>query len=70
MSTRSSGAQHDLIRRLMREAGTYDLATVTAMHANLGATERWQGKTVDEWLDTRSKDEASQIIRVLQQEVA
>lgn len=70
MADRSTSAQQDLIRRLMREAGCYDLRTVTAMHANLGATERWQGKSVDEWLDSRSKGEASEIIRALQQEVA
>lgn len=40
----------------------YDRKTVTLMHRNLGAPDRFQGRAVDEWLDSLTFDEGTQVL--------
>lgn len=67
--SRPTTAQRDLIDRLLREA-EYDTRTVTFQHRALGVAEHEIGKPVSVWLDSLSIEQASQVIRKLQDAVA
>jgi hypothetical protein len=40
------------VLKLMRNAGCYDMRTVTLMHRRLGVDDKWHGRPVDQWLDS------------------
>lgn len=52
-------AQRELIERLMRDDGRFDMRTVTVMHRLLGVPDRLIGSRVSEWLGGMERDEAS-----------
>lgn len=62
---RITTGQRDMLRGLLRRA-EYDTRAVTYMHRLVGAPERYMGRPVDEWLDSLSKREASQLIDQLE----
>ncbi len=68
MSDRATSDQKDLLRRLMRKAGSYDMRTVTLMTRQLGATDAWMGQPTDAWLDSLTKAQAMEQIKKLQGE--
>lgn len=55
-------SQLDTIRNLIAKAGCYDRKTITLMHRRLGVDDRWQGKPVDLWLGSLTRQAAHDLI--------
>lgn len=58
-------AQRELIERLLRDDGRFDMRTVTVMHRLLGVSDRLIGSPVGSWLGGMEQAEASRLIRKL-----
>lgn len=60
-SNRITPAQRATLVRLMGKAA-FDDRTITLMHRTIGVPETFQGRRVDEWLDSLTAPEASRFI--------
>lgn len=56
------------ILRLMRQAGCYDMKTVTIMHRRVEAEDRWIGRSLDQWLDSLDATEIQVVLHRLRKQ--
>lgn len=66
---KATQAQRQAIVGMLRRA-EFDTRTVTLMHRRIGVPDVWQGRPLDQWLDTLDADAASAVIGNLQGVVA
>lgn len=56
------------VLQLMRKSGCYDMRTVTLMHRRLDAEDKWQGRPVDQWLDSLDAEQLQVVAHRLRQQ--